>query len=384
MNAKVGIVTRTKNRTFFLERAIRSVLDQTFQNWHMVIVNDGGEREEVDALLARYRDDFAGRAAVLHNPDPPGPEAASNHGVRHCQTDYILLHDDDDRLYPAFLEKTVAFLESPEGRRYKGVATKITKVMERVVGRTITVERVQSYRPDIQAIELAGMSSINLVGAPIAFLYHKSVHDEVGYYDESLALLGDWEFNLRFLEKFDIYLLPEELAYYHIREGAVSADHANNIVAGADRIALWRTLIKNRLVRKDLESGRFGLGALLSTRAVGESPAIIARSIDFITKQLTINDHQDVVLYGTGSYAAQLYHRLQQNGLRVACVVDSDRRKWESGHMFLDLPIRSLAHALDQGHRVFVVGSFTAADAIVAAIKTACAARGVSAHVVAP
>jgi glycosyltransferase involved in cell wall biosynthesis len=384
MHAKVGIITRTKNRTLFLDRAVRSVLAQTFQDWHMVVVNDGGEREQVDALLARHATAFAGRVSVLHNPDPPGPEAASNHGVRHCQTDYVLLHDDDDSLHPAFLATTVAFLESPEGRGYKGVATHIAKVVERVVDEAIVVDRIQSYRPDIRAIELAGMANMNLIGAPICFLYHRSVHEEVGYYDESLALLGDWDFNLRFLEKYDVHLLPEELAYYHIRDATASFDHSNNVVVGADRLALWRALIKNRLVRKDLESGRFGLGSLLSLRASSESPAVIRQSIDFITKQLKINACQDVVLYGTGTYASQLYGRLQENGVPVACVVDRDRRKWESGYMFLDQPIRSLEYALDRGCRVFAVGSLMAVDEIVARIREACAARGVTPTIVAP
>jgi glycosyltransferase involved in cell wall biosynthesis len=50
-------------------------------------------------------------------------EAASNAGIAACDSDYIVIHDDDDSWCPDFLERTVAFLDGPEGARYGGVAT---------------------------------------------------------------------------------------------------------------------------------------------------------------------------------------------------------------------------------------------------------------------
>ncbi|WP_368859267.1 glycosyltransferase family A protein, partial [Xenorhabdus bovienii] len=47
----VGIVTRTKNRAVLLRRALESVKDQTYPHWQLVIVNDGGQPEPVDALV---------------------------------------------------------------------------------------------------------------------------------------------------------------------------------------------------------------------------------------------------------------------------------------------------------------------------------------------
>ena len=54
-HGKVAIITRTKNRCLLLRRAIESVLAQSFADWTHVIVNDGGNRYEVDLLAGGIR-----------------------------------------------------------------------------------------------------------------------------------------------------------------------------------------------------------------------------------------------------------------------------------------------------------------------------------------
>ncbi|MGR9051111.1 MAG: glycosyltransferase family 2 protein [Gammaproteobacteria bacterium] len=99
----VAIITRTKNRNILLRRAIESVLGQHFRNWLMVIVNDGGDAEAVDRLVAEYESQFRGRSKVIHNPNSLGMEAASNVGIKNSDSRYLVIHDDDDSWHPAFL-----------------------------------------------------------------------------------------------------------------------------------------------------------------------------------------------------------------------------------------------------------------------------------------
>ena len=95
---------RTKDRALFLSRAVSSVLGQTYSNWTLVVVNDGGDPAAVDAVLAEHAHRLADRVTVVHNPASVGMEAASNIGIRHANTHYLLIHDDDDTLEPEFLE----------------------------------------------------------------------------------------------------------------------------------------------------------------------------------------------------------------------------------------------------------------------------------------
>ena len=69
---------------------------------------------------------------------------------------------------------------------------------------------------------------------PISFLFSRDIYNEVGGFNEDMPVLGDWDFNLRFLMKADIGLVPEHLANHHIRvtdpesEGA----YGNTVVSG--------------------------------------------------------------------------------------------------------------------------------------------------------
>jgi glycosyltransferase involved in cell wall biosynthesis len=369
MSGSVGVVMRTKNRALFLDRAVSSVLAQSFSKWRLIVVNDGGDPAEVESVLAGHATRLGSRLVVVHNPASVGMEAASNIGIAHATTDYILVHDDDDTLEPGFLEATTGFLESAEGASYNGVASKVTKVVERIVDDRIVVDRRERYRPEIESIELSGMAHRNLL-CPISFLYRRAVHDTIGFYDESLPVLGDWEFYLRFLAKHDVHLLPAALANYHVRPVAPCDAYGNSVAAAARQVPRHRAAIKNRLLRIDLERGTFGLGAMLNSVApTGAEAVAVDYSLQFIVRQLQHNTQQDVVLYGTGGYARQLHDELKRNGITVACVVDSNRALWETGYRFCGHAVRSLESALTSGHRTFVAGSFSFSDEIVGTIR---------------
>jgi hypothetical protein len=97
---------------------------------------------------------------------------------------------------------------------------------------------------------------------PIAFLFRRTVHDQVGGYDETLPVLGDWDFNLRFLLKADIGVLPKPLAYYHHRDvGGTSAAYSNSVIGGIDKHLEYSSIVRNKYIR-NAEYG--ALAALVS------------------------------------------------------------------------------------------------------------------------
>ncbi|MED4355386.1 glycosyltransferase [Geobacillus stearothermophilus] len=202
--AKVAIITRTKDRPIMLERAINSVCSQTFQDWIMVIVNDGGDQTEVNRLVEKYKGVLKDRVEVIHHEKSLGMEAASNRGIMASDSDYILIHDDDDSLNEYFLDKTVKFLESSMGEYFGGVATKVVRVVEEIEGNRIIIKSRDSWQKELNSITIADMAVSNKL-VPISVLYRRKVHNVIGYYNENLPVLGDWEFYLRFLTKFDIF-----------------------------------------------------------------------------------------------------------------------------------------------------------------------------------
>jgi glycosyltransferase involved in cell wall biosynthesis len=261
-NNSVSVITRTKDRTLLLERAIKSVLSQTHSNWQHIIVNDGGETNAVNLLVNQYRDQYGERLLVIHNEKSRGMEAASNIGVRASDGRYVVIHDDDDSWQPSFLEQCILEYESCNIPTVRGVLSHITQIFERIEGDSVTEVRRQEFDPDLAAISIPQITEINRF-LPISFLFERSVFDEIGLYDESLPVIGDWEFNFRFFLKYDVVVLKEALANYHIRTESEQA-FQNTVTSGRDEHLFHRALVVNKHVREDLAAGRITPGELLA------------------------------------------------------------------------------------------------------------------------
>jgi len=259
----VAVITRTKNRPLMLARALASVSAQTFSDLAWVLVNDGGEAGPVEAIADQARKRGIS-VAVLHHPQSLGMEAASNAGIRASDSEFIVIHDDDDSWEPAFLQACVSHLR--QFPRYAGVVTQSTKVEEEVLPETVRILARSPFNPDLMSVYLHEMAQENSF-PPISFLYRRSVLAEIGLYAEELPVLGDWDFNLRFLERHDIGVIPSALANYHHRKAVPDAQshYGNSLYAGQNRHIEYDAIVRNRLLRRDLATGKPGLGWLVAT-----------------------------------------------------------------------------------------------------------------------
>ena len=246
---QVAIITRTRDRTLLLERALQSVLAQTYPHWVHHIVNDGGDPDALDTLIEPLRPAYAGRLQVHHLSPNAGMQAALNHGIRASTGEYVAVHDDDDTWSPGFLEKTVTYLRSRGPLDpHQGVITHTTRVWESVdpSGRIRELER-EPYLP-LKEISLFRLGYENPF-PPIAFLYRRRVHDAIGYFDQRFGVAGDMDFNFRFLGRFEIGVIPEPLAGYHWRRDSTHPGCQNSVTTHQRAHADALNLLKNHYLR---------------------------------------------------------------------------------------------------------------------------------------
>ncbi|MGZ5444096.1 MAG: glycosyltransferase family 2 protein [Thermoanaerobaculia bacterium] len=277
----VAVITRTRNRPALLKRARRSVGDQGYRDFVWVIVNDAGEADPVEAIAGEARDDGV-QTIVIHNPQSRGMEAASNLGIKSGESEFLVIHDDDDSWEPRFLQEMVEFLRSPQGQLYGGAISHTTWIQEQIRPSGDVQNMVKAHTNDhVLAVELRDVAGANPF-PPISFLYRRSIYDLVGGYDESLPVLGDWDFNLRFLMHSDIGVVRAVLANYHHRVNAAGTTMANSL----NRHAEYKAIFRNRLLRQDLASGRAGLGTFVNVMAELEELRIYVRYADpnFVTR----------------------------------------------------------------------------------------------------
>lgn len=277
--AQVAVITRTKSRPVLLKRAVESVLGQAFQNWVMVVVNDGGDPEELEDLLKGYSKDFDGRLEIVHNESSIGMEAASNKGIQSVDSEFVVIHDDDDSWHPDFLQRCMDFfVENPypkDGYPAHGVITYSVRCLERIEGDQVIVDYTEPYNTWLKSVSLYRLAAGN-VFSPISFVFRRIVFDEIGYYREDLPVLGDWDFNLRFASKYEIGLIPEELAYYHHRLAIQDGEYGNSVIKDDPLHRFYETLLCNEYLRKDMENNRVGIGFM----------ANVGRSFEVVHHQL--------------------------------------------------------------------------------------------------
>lgn len=287
---KVAVITRTQNRPLFLERAIKSVHNQTMTDFVHVIINDAGDPKPVDDLIDKYKDLINGRVKVIHNKVSNGMEAASNKAIKSVDSTYVAIHDDDDTWHPECLERATTRLEEVDF--IAGVVVRTDKVIEEVSasGESIDKISVEHWMPDLRVVNLYRQCIDNQM-TPITFIYRRSVFAEVGYYDEKLPVLGDWDFGIRLLQKFDVdYLDPGfALANYHHRKFVPGSSNNNSFGSGTERHRYYSNLLMNKYLRQELQEGRLGVGYIMSKLKYnqGNMATIVKRILpSFITNRL--------------------------------------------------------------------------------------------------
>lgn len=251
--AAVAVITRTMDRPMFLARALASVAAQTFHDYVHVVVNDGGDNDVIKETIARANCNHA-RVRLVDGVVNRGMEAASNLAIRNSDSDFIVIHDDDDSWEPDFLGKTVAFLEGKEGKLYGGVITKSTYVSEEVTADGIVVHGRDVYNGWVETVHLMEMAIGNFF-PPIAFLFRREIWDRLGGYNEDYPVLGDWDFNLRFLIEANIAVLSERLANYHHRDRGDVTTFGNSVIAGRNKHLEYSSIVRNNLVRSLVQTG---------------------------------------------------------------------------------------------------------------------------------
>ncbi len=267
---KVVVITRTKDRPVFLRRACLSVAKQTYKDYVHVIVNDGGDKDAVEAIVAGLDTVKGEKIKIFHRDVSSGaPDTIFTESIDRVESEYFAIHDDDDTWHSQFLEMTIRHLD--QNKHLGAVVVRADKIIEEVVNGVIKHKKAARWMPDLKAINLYRQCIDNQF-TPIATLFRRSAYVSVGKFDDSLPVVGDWEFGVRLLRKYDADFIDPgfALANYHHRKYK-SGSQGNTSFAGNDKHRYYTNLVMNRYLRKELQDGRLGVGYIMSQLKYNQS-----------------------------------------------------------------------------------------------------------------
>lgn len=206
----VSAVIPVYNRAGIIPRAIRSVLAQTFEDWELVVVDDGSTDATCEVVSA-FRDD---RIRLVRHPQNEGQAGARNTGIQKARGKYVALLDSDDEWLPGKLAGDVRAFETG------GEAVGLVYCGKRLLGPGGELLLVRM--PTIHGRIYQNLLAWDCIGSCSRVTIRKSILDRVGGFDQSLRCYEDWDLWLRVAKLSEVACVNECLVIRHIGHHQVS------------------------------------------------------------------------------------------------------------------------------------------------------------------
>ncbi|WP_372966646.1 glycosyltransferase [Marinobacter sp.] len=272
---RVSVITPTFNRAGYLPIAVESVLAQSFEDFELIVIDDGST-DETPELMKQYLADS--RVRYFQQPNQ-GQSVARNRGIAESSGEFICFLDSDNAWVESRLASALqAFEANPQADIVYGDYMVID-----AEGRELGVNRMKRYSGRITPMLIHdNFVSMNTT------MTRRRCFEEMGGFDSNDRLAEDYGLWLRFSTQYTFHYLPEVLGFYRVMEDQISTDKESRFKAneqlileflksypGALSYSERRHGLSRFYVRKgryELSSGRPGLASKELARALWLNP----------------------------------------------------------------------------------------------------------------
>lgn len=201
----VSIIIPTYNRAAYLEKAIQSVVNQTYQNFEILVVDDGSTTNYAELICNKYPNCY------YYNKKNGGLSSARNYGVKKAKGEYIAFLDDDDFWKQDKLEKQVSILKAQKNIDCVHSSAIVVDEEGNETGKTIGASKHKEHKRSGNVFWNA--LGVWVVKSPTP-LIRKKVFTKEMFFDETIKVGEDLDFYWRMFFKHEVLYINEPLAYY--------------------------------------------------------------------------------------------------------------------------------------------------------------------------
>jgi len=234
---KVSVIIPAYNKSELTLRAIESVLNQTYDNIEIIVVDDGSSdntKEELKSFGNKIRYIFKENAGAC---------SARNVGIKQATGEYIALLDCDDIYYPEKLAKSVEYLETNPDYGFVSTNAYLIDANDKVVSVFSNSHRKRN------GFIASKLIFINLV-CNSTVIVRRSCFKKVGYYDEKIFIPADWDMWLRLAEVYKAGYIDEKLTGYRVSD-SYTKSHKETAL-NENLYVIKKTFNRNNVISKKL------------------------------------------------------------------------------------------------------------------------------------
>lgn len=214
------IMTTYNSSREFLEQAIKSVLNQTYNNFEFIIVDDGSTNDSVEYVLNKFIDYKNYNKIKVIKQSNSGLCGARNTGIINSNGKYIAFIDDDDIWNNNKLEICYEYFKVNNIKDNKiGIVFSQCEIIDEdnnIHGTYGFVVKGNIYR------KILGK---NIIGPPSSVMLDKKVLQDVGMFNSDYIYAEDIELWYRITEKYNVYSIDIPLIQYRYRKNSMSKNY---------------------------------------------------------------------------------------------------------------------------------------------------------------
>ena len=225
-SVRVSVVIGAYNGEKFLRPAIEGILNQTFRNFELIVVDDCST-DRTQQILSEFKDD---RIRVIRNHRNLGIAETLNIGIAVARGEYVALQDHDDVSLPSRLECEVAFLDK---NTYVGMVGSSCNLIDEggVLGAHLRVE--------CDDIKLRwGLLWCTMLHHTTLMVRRRAIEDVGGYLpDPQYRFAEDYDLMSRVARRYAVANLPQTLGYWRIHKTSASQQNVSQQAAAGRSIS---------------------------------------------------------------------------------------------------------------------------------------------------
>jgi glycosyltransferase involved in cell wall biosynthesis len=294
----VSIIVPTYNRAHTVGCAIRSVLSQTYQNFDIIVVDDGSVDNTEDTVKGLEDP----RIRYIRHERNRGGSAARNTGIKAARGEYIAFQDSDDEWLPEKLSKQMQVFAN--GSIEAGVVyTRLWRIKD---GKKV-------YTPSADLTQIQGnihnkLLRGNFVATPTAVV-RKECFERAGMFDEQLPRFQDWDLFIRISRFYEFACVNEPLVVSYLMPDSISANSHATIKALELLLEKYYEEFEND--KRSLASIQYTVGNLCcQSGKINQGRAYLLKSAKLYPWSIKCLVATFASLFGNGAYVkvARLKH----------------------------------------------------------------------------